>query len=137
VAWLTAEFSLTSERAVAVGQALQSLGLLYHVAHEQAFRDGFFFYRLAVSTGADELDFSRVIAQLTSLDIKDRSYLGTSYPNCFVGSQAVDWLCGRYAVTRHDAHTFFQRLHAFGLIDHVTDEHAFIDGNFYYQLRGK
>ena len=138
VVWLCRHFNLKAPRAVQLGDALLALGWMHHVAHEHAFQNKHLFYQLAVSSAADALDMSAVITQLRGATdlVQDRSYRGTSFPKCFVGSEAVAFLCKAHSLTRHAASVFLQRVWQFCLIEHVTQEHPFIDGNFYYRFLG-
>jgi len=70
------------------------------------------------------------------VDIQDRRYRLRTFPRCFVGTQAVDWLCGHEGVSRAEAVDLGQRLVARGDLHHVLDEHPFRDGPFYYRFRG-
>ena len=140
VAWLSHHFKRPRPEALALGQALNSLGLLVHVAHEHPFLDDTLYYRLAVSPAADALDLGDVLAELVTRDgvpIADRSHLGKPYPQCWVGSEAVDFVVSRHGLQRHDAWLMPHRLMQFGLIEHVTQSRPFIDGNFYYRFTGQ
>lgn len=140
VAWMAQHFKRSSPEAVALGQALASLGLLVHVAHEHPFLDDALYYRLAASGAADALDLGDVHSALVAPDgvtIADRSHLGKLYPRCWVGSQAVDALVSRHALQRHEAWLLLHRLMQFGLIEHVTSSRPVIDGNFFYRFTGQ
>ena len=137
VDWLTGQYTASREQSVALGGALQSLGMLHHVAHEQAFADAPNFYRTAVSTAADQCKPNLVLKRLMSkggVAIKDRTYLGKLYPHCFVGSEVVDWMCKFYKIKRHDADIILNRLQSQGAIEHVTHGHAVRDGQFFYRF---
>lgn len=113
--------------------------LLVHVTHEQAFQDENFFCRFAVSDAADALapaDLVRELSGTRGVAVADRSYLGTTYSTRWIGSDAVDQLCGRYELARHEAWLALHRLMQFGLIEPVTQECLFIDGNFFYRFVG-
>ncbi len=137
VSWLASQYSISREISVALGLALQQLDLVHHVVHEQAFADAQFFYRTTVSTSSDRLDPGNVFKLLRSgtvVEIRDRMYRGKTYPDCLVGTEAIDWLCTYYLLKRHDAEIFLNRLHGFGLIHHVTDDHLVRDDYFFYHL---
>lgn len=128
-------FGLPSAQAVAIGQALGALGLLHHVAHAHGFANENLFFRLAQSAAADAVDLGQAMAVLQSkVSIADHLYLGTSYSGCWVGAEAVDVLCERFALARHEAQLVLQRIMQFGLFEHVVDQPAFIDGNFFYRF---
>jgi hypothetical protein len=137
VDWLTTQYTSSREQSITLGCALQTLGMLHHVAHEQVFADAPNFYRTAVSTAAEQCKPSLVLRQLKSkggVVVKDRTYLSKLYLQCFVGAEAVDWLCKFHKVKRHDAEIILNRLQSQGTIEHVTHEHPVRDGNFFYRL---
>lgn len=137
VSWLASHYEISREISVQLGEALQKLGLVHHVVHEQTFQDAQYFYRTSASTSADRLNPGNVFKLLRSgtvVEIRDRMYRGKTYPDCFVGTEAVDWLCTYYLMKRHDAEIFLNRLRGFGLIAHVTDDHLVRDDYFFYRL---
>lgn len=137
VDWMAQQYSISREKATKLGLALQKLGLLQHVVHEQPFADAPNFYRTTASSVADRIPLGAALEALKGvggLEVKDRSYHATNYPQCFVGSQAVDWLCKQYAIRRHEAEIVLNRLHAFGLLAHVQNEHPVVDGFYFYQF---
>lgn len=139
VAWIARHFERSASEALAMGQALMSLGLLVHVAHEHPFLDDTLYYRLALSPAADSFELDGLPAALTAPDgvpIADRNHLGRSYPRCWVGSAAIDLMASRFGLPRHDAWLLLHRLMQFGLIEHVTRSRPVIDGNFYYRFTG-
>ncbi len=137
VDWLTGQYTASREQSIALGCALQTLGMLHYVAHEQAFADAPNFYRTAVSTATERCKPSLVLKHLTSkggVAVKDRTYLSKLYPHCFVGSEAVDWMCKFHKIKRHDADIILNRLQSQGTIEHVTHNHAVRDGQFFYRF---
>jgi hypothetical protein len=139
VAWIARHLRCSPQHAVAVGQALGELGLLSHVVQEHPFLDEHLFYRLTLSDAADRLELDEASATLRGkggLAIADRVYLGKTYRRCWVGSQAVDKLCSRFGLARHDAWVIMHRLMQFGLFEHVTHARPFIDGPFFYRFGG-
>jgi Domain found in Dishevelled, Egl-10, and Pleckstrin (DEP) len=137
VAWLSTQYKLTPDKAVALGAALQTLGMLHHVTHEQPFANTPNFFRTAVSTAAERLKPGPLLKQLTAksgIAVKDRSYQGKVFPACFIGAEAVDFLHKHHKVSRHDAEIALNRLYNHGLIEHVTQEHAVRDEHFFYRF---
>lgn len=135
VAWMGAKLRLTPASAVTVGQALGELGLLYHVEQKHLFADEQWFFRLAVSRSKNPIGYAEAVKALRErLVPADRTYLGTSYPNCWVGSQAVDVISAVSPMPRHQAHRILHRLMLLGLFRHVVDAQPFIDGNFFYRF---
>lgn len=135
VAWVGAHFKLGRSEVIAVGAALQTLGLLYHVAHEQAFADEALFFRLRAPAQLPNVNLGLVLQSLRDrLVVVDRSYLGKEYPSCWIGQEAVDVLCAKRNITRHESQLILHRLMQFGCFEHVVGEHGFIDGNFFYRF---
>lgn len=129
-------FRLQPAHAVELGDALVQLGLLVHVVQEHPFRDEALFYRLAASAAADRVDLGAAARCLADggLVVADRSYHGRTYEECWVGSEAVDLLCSRWGLRRHDAWVLMHRLAQFGMFVHVTGERPFLDGEFFYRF---
>lgn len=140
VAWLAERFSISSAEALSAGNALMQLGLIYHAAHEKDFADEAFFYRLAVSEAADKLPLQDVIQSIkvpqkgAGVEVANRTYMTTIYPACFVGSQAIDFLVRRWSIDRLDAWVLMHRIERLGVFEHVTQEHGFQDGNFFFHF---
>jgi Domain found in Dishevelled, Egl-10, and Pleckstrin (DEP) len=137
VAWMQQHMRCSAEAAVQLGQALAALGLLVHVTHEHDFRNEALFYRLAWSAKVDAMDLGDYFHGLrgpAGVSVADRSYLGKNYPQCWVGSEAVDHLTADRSMSRFEAWLVLHRLMQFGLIEHVVHERPFIDGNFYYRF---
>ena len=140
VDWLSTRFKLTRTAAAGLGLDLQALGLLQHVVHEQPFADLPNFYRPTMASAVERWNLGAVyalVSQASGLDVKDRSYLGTTYAQCFVGAEAVQWLAKRLKLRAHEAEILLNRLMRFGLIEHVTGDHPVRDGNFFYRFTGR
>ena len=83
------------------------------------------------------LNIKQVTAQMRSekgITIKDRRYRLISYPNCFIGSEAVDWMRKNLNLSGEQAVRLGQRLIDEKFIHHVTDEHPFINDFFFYRF---
>ncbi len=68
------------------------------------------------------------------LEIKDRRFRLTVYPDCFVGSEAVTWLTKTQNATREAAVRIGQAMVEKGIFHHVTDEHPFKDEYLFYRF---
>jgi Domain found in Dishevelled, Egl-10, and Pleckstrin (DEP) len=137
VSWLRKRFGCSAAIAEQLGQALLKLGLMHHVAHEHAFENQDFFYRIDATLSSSTVRLGGLVTEMLSeagLAIKDRNYLGTNYPACWVGSEAVDWLHNKKKLPRHEAENLLNRAMSFGLILHVTNEHRVKDGNYFYRF---
>ncbi len=84
------------------------------------------------------LDLQELVAAMRNvggIQIKARLYHLKSYRQCFVGSEAVDWLVSHLKISRQDAVIVGQRLMDENWIHHVVDEQAFQDKYFFYRFR--
>jgi hypothetical protein len=68
------------------------------------------------------------------IPVADRRYLLNVYRDCFVGSEAVDWLADHAGLTRSEAVTLGERLVEMGRIRHVLAEQGFRDGYYFYRF---
>lgn len=134
VTWLTRGLSVSKEKAIAIGQALQAAGLIYHVAREQTFNDESLFFRVAqIPPRWDVEAFYALARSDAGFDVKDRSYRGTLHPRSFVGSEAVEWMQAQ-GNTINEALSMGQQLVDLSLIHHVHDEHPFKNENLFYRF---
>lgn len=134
---ITRTFGCSDSQAVSLGQDLGALGLLVHVTHGHSFQNESLFFRLAVSDAVNRLNLGKIHAELSAkhgVAVADRSHLGKVYPDCWIGSEAVDWLVARYKLARHEAWMVLQRLAQFGLLEHVLQEHDIQDSEYYYRF---
>lgn len=126
------------QTALAIGRLLHLIGDFYHVAGDQEFEDGeYFYYFRATTQKICALDLRQVIGGVrgaTGFSVRDRSHLGKRFPKCFVGKDAAEWLKNRYDLTLPGAVALGQTLLRLHLIRHVVDEHDFIDRTFYYRF---
>jgi hypothetical protein len=132
-------FDCARDDAVAVGRALGEMGLVSHVMHEHEFADEELFFRLAWSEVLDAMDLGRMHQTLLNpkrVPVADRSWRGRSYPQCWVGEEAVNALAGGHSLSRIQATLALQRLMQLGLFEHVVREQPFIDGEFFYRHLG-
>ncbi|NEO88281.1 MAG: hypothetical protein F6J87_29090 [Spirulina sp. SIO3F2] len=135
VDWLVAYLNISREDAVKVGQRLVRRRCIAHVLHEHSFEDKYLFYRFC-SEFAD-LDFGQLVATMRSLEgveVRDRDYHFKTYPQCFVGREAVDWLMAHLKISRDGALEIGQQLVEQQWITHVLHEHPFKDKYLFYQF---
>jgi potassium efflux system protein len=84
-----------------------------------------------------EADVERLVDGMRAhggVPIATRRHLFSTYRQCFVGREAVDWIVAATGVSRDDAIGFGQLLIERGIIHHVLDEHSFKDGNYFYRF---
>jgi len=136
VSWLAAQYGIGRSAAVLIGRALVQLGYVHHVLKEHDFEDENLFYRVAPVGRYERIDLSTVVKLLWQTDglIADRSWRATSYPSCFVGQEAVDLFVSQYRLSRAEATALVQSLVDLGVVCHVTGEHEFTDGMFYFRF---
>eukprot|EP00127_Corallochytrium_limacisporum_P006626 Clim_evm5s232 gene=Clim_evmTU5s232 len=79
--------------------------------------------------------YRKVLDGENTVEITDRSYRFRTYKSCFVGSELVDKLIDQeLATSREDAVTRFgEPFLREGIIRHVTKDHDFKDGYFFYE----
>jgi potassium efflux system protein len=85
----------------------------------------------------DDLELQELVSQMrgtAGLDIRDRRFGLQVYANCFVGSEAVQWLIQQQLASREEAIKLGQVLVERGIIHHVTDEHTFKDEYLFYRF---
>lgn len=136
--WLQRRLGVDRARAVAVGELLRQLGAFYHVTREHPFRDSGNFYRPNLpSSRLLMLDLDPVISRmraLAGLKIEDRRWRGQLFTQCFVGSEAVAWMGSDLGLTLTESITLGQSLLEAGIFRHVSDEHDFIDTEYFYRF---
>lgn len=84
-----------------------------------------------------EIDLDKLVTTMRSsngLNIKDRRYNLNFYSACFVGSEAVSWLVEKQDYQHEEAMEIGQILMEKGIIYHVTNEHNFKDGYYFYRF---
>lgn len=70
----------------------------------------------------------------SNLTIKTRRYKLKLYHHCFIGSEAVDWLCANLKISREKAVKLGKQLMKAKIIYHVRNEHDFEDGELFYRF---
>jgi len=69
------------------------------------------------------------------LEVKDRTYRLKTYPQCFVGAEAVTYLLSSgYATTEEDAVSLGEGLREMDVFDHVTKDHPFKNEYLFYRF---
>ena len=134
---IAARFKLTRPQSVAIGAALMNLGCVHHVAHDQPFADEGYFYRLNAIHLTDQVSLASALTALESTTslVADRTYRTASFPQCFVGSAAIDVLVQALRLSREQALAVMIQLEGLRFFTHVTGEHGIIDGNYFYRFR--
>ena len=137
--WLVARFGMRRATALRTCTFLWRTGRIHHVLRQAPFDDGHFFFRFSGRRAElDRVHLGQVEAAMRSpggVAISERTYLARTYPRCFVGAEAVDWLMQHYGLPLGAAETVGQRLLELGVFHHVVDEHGFVEGKLYYRFR--
>jgi potassium-dependent mechanosensitive channel len=69
-----------------------------------------------------------------NVEIKERRYRLKNYDNCFISSEAIDWLMESQNWTREEAIEMGQMLIDRGIIKNITDNQNFEDGYYLYSF---
>ncbi|MEL6928565.1 MAG: hypothetical protein AAFO95_08015 [Cyanobacteria bacterium J06600_6] len=77
----------------------------------------------------------REIQMSGKLEIADRQYQLTKYPQCFIGSELVDWLIENKDVIELEAIAIGQNLLEHNLIAHVRKQHDFKNEFLFYHFQ--
>ena len=134
VTWLERALSVKRDNAVAIGQALQAAGLIYHVAREQPFSDEENFFRVTqIPSRWNVESFYALCRSNSGFSVLDRSHRGVPYSRCFVGSEATEWMQAQ-GHTLNEALSMGQQLIDLSLIHHVLDEHPFKNEKLFYRF---
>lgn len=90
----------------------------------------------STSSASPDVELENLAAEFrVNVIVKDRRYRLTTYRECFIGAEAVDWLmASRRANTREDAVRIGQALADNGLFEHVLRDHPFRDANLFYKF---
>ncbi len=137
---LAAHWQVSIERAVEIGNWMVDAGFLYHVVRERHLEAENYFYRLCwPSERLKPIRLAKAVSRMTESDggiaVADRSHRTRRYPNCFVGSEAVAWLRSNLGISVTEAITCGQTLMNLGMIQHVLDEHDFLDSEHYFRFK--
>ena len=149
VGWMAQHRGMTRPQAVKVGERMFENGLFHHVTDDHDFKDGNFFFRffadepsigkMAAKQHAPdigELDVTEVAGRMRGaggVEVGSRRYLLKTYPKCFTGIQAVNWLAENFQLSRPLAVKLGERMLEAGILHHVADDHDFKDGEFFYR----
>ena len=69
-----------------------------------------------------------------NLDIQNRTYRLKKYKQCFIGHEAIPIIIDLgIADTENQAITFCNQLISLKIIEHVEQQHSFLNGNYYYR----
>jgi hypothetical protein len=94
---------------------------------------------MSISTTDFDKDLDEIAQKFkNNVKLSDRSYLLKTYKQCFVGSEAVDYLVQSGATaTREDAVLLGNAFIEMHLIEHVRRDHPFKDEYLFYRFVGE
>ena len=140
VDWLVRHQRVGREEAVRLGQRLAALGLIRHVLDEHDFKDADLFYRLQPAGARDAgsathaADLRRTIRSVDGPRQSDRARGLLAHRRCTTGRDIVDWIVGRYGITRATATQWAAQLMRSGVLRHVFDDLPFRDDRSLYRV---
>ena len=136
--WIANHLSVSTAQAEDIGNLLMRQGHLYHVVKDQPFINDKFFYRFVQPNKAIEgIDLDLVMnesRERLGFDVQDRIWRGMKFPRSFIGSEAAQWLASFYGLSAQEAIAVGQLLQDIHHFQHVTDQHDFIDREFFYRM---
>ncbi|KAI0692639.1 hypothetical protein C8T65DRAFT_72808 [Cerioporus squamosus] len=82
---------------------------------------------------------AKAMREEDGVPIKEHRWHGRKYQNSFTGTQFVNWLIREFrdVSTREQAAEWGARLMEQGLFEHCRGTHGFLDGHYFYVLRGE
>jgi hypothetical protein len=136
--WLESRQGLRRASAGIVCRFLWRTARIHHVVRDAAFADEHLFFRFA-GTRAHwaRTDLTRLDTEMhgaNGLDVRDRAWRGRTFPRCFVGEEAVEWIMRAAGLSFGAAESAGQSLLELGVLAHVTGEHGFIGDHYFYRL---
>ena len=128
------------DEAVAVAQEMNdTVHCCEHVVHDHGdqLKDEYLFYRFTEFSTKRSFTLPEVMrAFQLGIKLSDRQYRLRTYPQVFVGKEAVDFLVRfKFAASRQEAVQLGRRLQQeFQLFVHVTGEHPFEDEFIFFKM---
>ncbi|KAL4252374.1 Vacuolar membrane-associated protein IML1 [Abortiporus biennis] len=82
---------------------------------------------------------AKAMREEDGVPIKDHKWHGRKYANSFTGAELVSWLVREFrdVSSRDQAVELGAKLMDQGLFDHCRGAHGFLDGHYFYALRGE
>ncbi|KAH9950328.1 hypothetical protein B0H21DRAFT_567129 [Amylocystis lapponica] len=82
---------------------------------------------------------AKAMREEDGVPIKEHRWHGNKYPNSFTGTDFVSWLVREFqdVSTREQGTEWGIKLHEQGLFDHCRGAHGFLDGHYFYALKGE
>lgn len=138
VQWFQKKLSLSESDAIQLGQRLLNGRWIRHVLDEHDFKNDYLFYQLHWRDyPVEKIDLDSLVARMAGqkgVSIKDRHYHLKTYPNCFIGKDAVEWFQKTFYLSEKDSIRLGRRLIRETKIHHVTFQHNFKSEHLFYQF---
>jgi len=138
IGWIERRYGIRRAMAETACRFLWRTGRIHHVLRDASFADDYLFFRFAGSreqlARVDLARLERALGEAGGLAIADRTWHGRTFPRCFVGLEAVEWIMRRERLPFGAAEALGQGLLELGGLRHVTGEHDFIGDNYFYRL---
>lgn len=140
VDWLEEHKGLITEEALLLGKRLFKLNLIQHTKNEHGFENEYLFYHFTLPKMQVRLSPREVenlleeIQQSDTFEIKDRTFKLINYPQCFLGSDLIEWLIQNKKMTTIEAISLGKELIRNKYMKHVTNDHDFKDEALFYHF---
>ena len=136
--WIEQRYGARRIVAETACRFLWRTGRIHHVLRDARFADDFLFFRFGGTreqlARVDLARVARAMGATGGLAIADRTWRGRTFPRCFVGAEAVEWIVRHERLPLGAAEAVGQSLLELGELRHVTGEHDFVGDNYFYRL---
>lgn len=133
------------KEAVKIGEKFVEYGWVYHATLDHNFKDAYLYFNFTTREASLKDVQKKDIKGISSSElflqfkeralVKDRTYLLKTYPDCFIGSEAVDIMMSMWNLEdRSKAVEIGKGFLAKGLFHHVTFDHNFKDEGLFYRF---
>ncbi|CAN8067377.1 unnamed protein product [Agarophyton chilense] len=82
-------------------------------------------------------DFAEILKLMrnkdTGIHVQDRKWRFSTFRACFIGQEAVQWICEKLLCTVEDAVALGQKFHEVGAFHHVCRDHGFKNEYLFYR----
>ncbi|THH20912.1 hypothetical protein EW146_g569 [Bondarzewia mesenterica] len=82
---------------------------------------------------------AKAMREEDGLQLKEHRWHRQRYPDSFIGSEFVNWLVREFrdVSSREQGAEWGTKLQEQGLFEHCRGKHGFLDGHYFYQLKGE
>lgn len=93
-------------------------------------------WRRLEQSGVDGRALVRQMRASGGVEVRDRAYRFKTYPQCFRGDEATQWLASHLGISREQAVDVGELLRLQGALVHVVQDHGFLDEGKFYRFTG-